>query len=284
MAKDLDLDLSSLWFTTLPPAFPPPSIQALGPTTHTYTYGWDISPTGTTKTLILGIRFLRDSSTTKLKLTWQANSPLSTVTVLQKHFPPPPPLSEADLDKAHSLYSANIVAWCTSAIGTAVGDGECWTLVNNCLTDLAHTYRQHGKEPPLLSQGRSHGSLILALSTDDPGSIAGLGILQIADVRPGDILQMTNAHFRSKKQDLVGTWGNGEWRKGGEEKNVRMGHHTAVVAGVEGDKLSVVEQNGSVGGIVAETTYDLGELVGGRVEVWRVIEEGSGAGLDANWD
>jgi len=71
----------------------------------------------------------------------------------------------------------------------------------------------HGKEPPLISQGRSHGSRILALTAGAPGSNEGL--LQLADVRRGDVLEMKAAHFRTVEEAPVERVEWGKWQKGG---------------------------------------------------------------------
>ena len=136
----------------------------------------------------------------------------------------------------------------------------------------------------MLSQGRTHGSCILALEASDPGSVKGM--LQLADVREGDILEMKSAHFRTvvqKPEVAVGEqWG--KWVKGEGEKNVRLGHHTAVLVGVEGDCMCVVEQNGVVEGGVGEVRYDLGEMIRGDVKVYRVVGEGWCGPLEASWE
>jgi hypothetical protein len=52
-----------------------------------------------------------------------------------------------------------------------------------------------------------------------------------------------------------------------------MGMHTAVVEGVVGDgrRLAVIEQNTKVENRVARGEYDLGEMVSGKVRIYRPI-------------
>ncbi|MCJ1387407.1 hypothetical protein MMC18_000250 [Xylographa bjoerkii] len=284
MSQDFDLDLPSLWFTKLPPTFPVTSMKAKGPTTSTYAYSWEPDEYGAMqKVLIASVRWLDDLSTTKVHITWKATDPLHTARAQQKHFPPPAPLSPSQLDHAHCAYGLNTAAWAESCLGQTVGDGECWTLVQQALQDLAQTYAAHGQEPPLGSQGRSHGACILALSAGAPGDNAGL--LQLADVRRGDILQMESAHFRTVEEAPPAArreWGT--WQKGRAEKNVRLARHTAVVVGVEGEVVRVVEQNGAVPGVVSEGAYDLRAMVRGEVRVYRVVGEGWCGPLDASWE
>ena len=269
MAQDFDLDLGSLWFTKYPPIFPVRSMRLKGPSTSTYAYNWEEDGNSVRKVLICSVRWTSDFSITKVRLTWIASSSLQTIKTEQKHFPPPSPISPENLLKAYREYGPNIAAWAESSVDTTVGDGECWTFVHTALQDLAESYRKYGKEPPLLSQGRTHGYPILSLSAHAPGSLSGL--LQLADVRRGDILQMTSAHFQTVTEEeeaptRAGIHGTGEgeeeafsrWRrKSAGARNVRMAHHTAVVVGVEGDALSVVEQNGGLPWTVARGRYSL---------------------------
>ena len=102
---------------------------------------------------------------------------------------------------------------------------------------------------------------------------------------------MTAAHFKivTKEEEEVvppspeGEFG-GRWRKGPGVKNVRMAHHTAVVAGVQGDILTVVEQNGSVPRAVGRGTYCLGEMQSGEMVIFRVVGERWIKPLDACWE
>ena len=160
------------------------------------------------------------------------------------------------------------------------------------LQDLAAAYIEAGLDPPLISQGRSHGHKILSFSSPTVGSNSGL--LQLADVRRGDILELASAHFHSEEENPD----NGDMPKfkpgemvsevkiGPRTKDIRLGHHSAVIVGVEGNVVMVVEQNGSVEGGVGQERYDLcGEgMVKGKVEVWRVVGQGRGLELNAEWE
>ncbi|KAL8715614.1 MAG: hypothetical protein Q9220_000951 [cf. Caloplaca sp. 1 TL-2023] len=287
--NDFDLALHTKWYTKTPPAFPLPSMVALGPCTSTYSWTFEQDFTGTTKTLICAVRFTSSKNITKVRIVFKASDPSATVVAAeQKHYPPPPAPSEDDLIRASSLYGENLALWVEAAVGTTVGDGECWTLVHTALVDLALTYSANGIEPPLLSQGREHGYLILTLlaaSGDDEGSNAGL--LSLADVRRGDVIELSNAHFVSVTEaapkQVKGEFG--KWVKGDGVKNVRLSHHTAIVVGVEGDAVEVVEQNGGVPGGVGRGRY--GFLEGwrkGRVQVFRVVGEGYGGEMRAEWE
>ena len=286
--QDFDLALDTSWFTKEPPAFPLPSMKALGPCTSTYDWTWEQDPTDTTKTLICAVLWTDTKAVTKVRVTWKRSNPMGTVKAEQKHYPTPPPVSAENLDKAYKRYGENIALWAESSVGTRVGDGECWTFIHHALADLAESYRQYGEEPPLVSQGRTHGQPILTLTAPSVGTNGGL--LQLADVRRGDILELTSAHFQiiteEAPQQVPGAWGT--WKKGAGEKNVRLNHHTAIVVGVKGDAVKVLEQNGCVPGGVGETRYDLGGagMKEGKVVVFRVIGEtmGGGGPLTAKWE
>ncbi|KAI4181735.1 MAG: hypothetical protein L6R41_006437 [Letrouitia leprolyta] len=282
--KDFDLALNTKWFIKQPPAFPLPAMKALGPCSSTYNWFWEQDFADPTKTLICAVRWTDTKAVTKVRVKWRQSDPLGSVTAEQKHYPAPAPLSEEDLDAAHKLYGANIATWAESTIGTTVGDGECWTLIQQALLDLADSYRQYRKEAPLISQGRSHGYPILSLTAPAAGSNTGL--LQVADVRRGDITELKSAHFHiiteEAPEKVPGHWG--KWQKGPGEKNIRLSHHSAVIVGVDGDVVKVVEQNGCVAGGVGVEKYDLGEMKRGEVEVFRVVGEKWVGALVADWD
>lgn len=281
--QDFDLDLPSRWWLKEPPAFPIPSMKAVGPTSATYNWFWEQDFADTTKTLICAVRFTDTLAVTKVRISWKKSDPMGTVTAQQKHFPAPAPLSEDHLEKAHWTYGDNVAQWVEKSIGTRVGDGECWTLIQRALADIADTYRQYGKEPPLQSQGRSHGYPILSISSDTPGSNSGL--LELAGVRRGDIVEMKSAHFQIIEEAPVQRqteWG--QWQKGAGEKNIRLSHHTAIVLDVDGDVIKVMEQNGSVSGAVGVEKYDLNQMTKGEIEVFRVVGETWVGALVADWN
>ncbi|MCJ1468542.1 hypothetical protein MMC07_007171 [Pseudocyphellaria aurata] len=271
MPQDFDLNLTSLWYTKNPPAFPVPSMTAKGPCVSTYTWSWEQDFTGTRKTLICAVRWTDTLAVTRVHVRWHDSDPLGTVESNQMHIPPPAPPSEQDLLDAHQAYGANVAAWAAAAVGSTVGDGECWTLIHTALLDLADTYRRHGQEPPRIPQGRDHGHRILALDAAAPGSCAGL--LHLADVRAGDILEIKSAHFRIVEDAPPPSAptppsapapapapGTEQWKQGPREKNIRMTHHSAIISRVSGDVISVIEQNGSVPLGVGLESYNLAQM------------------------
>ena len=168
-----------------------------------------------------------------------------------------------------STDSEFVKQWAEESIGTRVGDGECWTLIDAALKDLADTYRSMGQAPPLLSQGRTHGVLILTVSGGAPGS--NQGMLQLADVRRGDIMELSSTHFRilegggdmNKPVFKPGSMVS-EPIKGGGERNIRMARHTAVVVGVLGDAVEVC--------VLRNFSFILFMVLGARLFLWKNIE------------
>lgn len=288
MSQDFDLNLHTLWFTKNPPPFPVPSMLAQGPCTSTYTWSWEQDFRSTRKILICAVRFTSTLATTKVRVAWNDADPLGTVETKQIHIPPPAPLSAQQLHDAHEAYGQNIAGWAEAVVGTTVGDGECWTLVHRALLDLAETYQRYGKESPMISHGRTHGVLLLTLEASPiPDSNAGL--LQLADIRRGDILEMKSAHFHivtapptEPQQQPQPAWG--KWTRGSGEKNIRLAHHTAIVVSTHEDTVSVVEQNGSVSRGVGLETYDLQCLQSGEMSFFRVVGEKWVGPLEATWE
>jgi hypothetical protein len=110
----------------------------------------------------------------------------------------------------------------------------------------------------MASQSYVHGYLIYTFlppkPSDPPGGILAAGVAR------GDILQFLSAHLKRKD-------GMGEIFAGAPD-------HTAVVTRVEANGvLRTVEQN--IGGvkIVKEGKYDLSEMVGGEVRIYRAAGE-----------
>ncbi|KAF8538412.1 hypothetical protein BDD12DRAFT_885255 [Trichophaea hybrida] len=256
---DLELCLHTEWFTTNPLRLPP-SIQNNPNKSTRYSSSWTRSASGRTKhTLILSLLWTINLSSTKIKLTWDASAPASTVSASQRHFPPPTPLSSSELQRMASK-GAEIIAWCEARMGTQVGDGECWTLAFQALRATPGVME---------SQQTSHGACILSHYTPTPPVESGV------DIMAGDVLQFWNAKW---------TYERGGWRKAGDPD------HTAVVIGSHRELngswvCQVLEQN--VGGVknVVRGEYCIGKNSGmqeGAVRVFRPVWD-DWADLDTNW-
>lgn len=199
----------------------------------------------------------------KLHLTWDASAPGHTINAQQRHFDPPRKLSKSELEAYKAQYNEPVVQYCEQAIGTQVGNGECWTLAHEALKATAGTAKQRGAEACMTSQSYVHGYLIYEKiasrgsqagrsAQETPGGLANSGVAR------GDILQFWTARLESASG----------WKSAGAPD------HTSVVTGVRPDgTLVVLEQN--VGGkkIVMEGTYQLADLTEGEVRVFRPVGE-----------
>jgi len=111
---DLDLELSTAWFSKSPLRFPK-SIEAIEGKMLMSTSQWTRASSGrTTHTLLIASRWTMNLSTTKIKLTWDASAPAATVKALQSHIPPPSSPPSLDVE-----WGDRIVEWVTQ--GTSFG-------------------------------------------------------------------------------------------------------------------------------------------------------------------
>ncbi|PQE16037.1 gmp synthase protein [Rutstroemia sp. NJR-2017a WRK4] len=278
---DLPLDLPSLWFLQSPIPFPPPSIARLpGTRTATYSTSWSSNGVRKTHTLTGIIRDNTTLSSTKLKLTWDSSSPAHSIRALQKHIPPPPPLSQTQLQTLSTTYSPRVASWAEDHLGMQVGNGECWTLAFEALKAVAAECEKRGEEPCMVSQSYVHGYQIYESKN---GVAEPRGGVQEAGVVRGDVLQFFESHFRDKQ---------------GGQKWAGAPDHTSVVVGAQDDvvqKLTflLVEPNGvvkvveqNVGGVktVMKGEYNMAELVKGEVRIFRAVGESWAGKLDPTWD
>jgi hypothetical protein len=259
---DIDLSLDTPWFTASP-LRPPQSIDSNPNKAFRCSTSWTRTPSGRVRhTMIISILWTENMSSSKIRLTWEASAPTSTVKAEQLHFPPPEGLS-AQLLGQMTLRGPEIVQFCEERMGTQVGNGECWTLAFDALSNTP------GMMP---SQQTVHGACIFShFPPQAPQETQGV------EIHPGDILQFSRAHW-----DL----GGGSWKAAGDPD------HTAVVAAAQrergGWRIRVLEQN--VGGVktVQYGEYYIGDGSGmsrGSVRVFRPIEERPGWGCpDPEWE
>ncbi|KAH0555827.1 hypothetical protein GP486_006229 [Trichoglossum hirsutum] len=275
---DVDLDLGSLWFAKNPAAFPPPAIARVEEKIYTWSHTWSQSRSRTTHTLTAAVRWTYNLSTTKIRLTWDASNPGLTVKAEQKHFPPPTPLSPRELTVQQHRYSDRIARWCESRVGTQVGNGQCWTLAHDALEAVAKESRARGEEPVMISSCTTHGCCIYAHYT--PSIPSPPGGPEAAGIGRGDILQFKSSHFvHVDPKNPSSKW---ESWAGAKKGTGGIPDHTAVVVGIDGRVLRVLEQN--VGGVlkVREGTYQLDEMVDGEVRAFRAVGE-NWCPLETSW-
>ncbi|KFY23078.1 hypothetical protein V493_06111 [Pseudogymnoascus sp. VKM F-4281 (FW-2241)] len=266
--EDFDLDLKGQWFANQPIIFPPASIERVpGSRGYRYSSGW--SSNGVRKTCTFnGLVIYSSLAYTKIHITWDSSNPGMTVKSEQKHFPPPIPPSESQLDSYRQQYSENLAHWCELQMGTQVGNGECWTLANNGLIAVASTCTDRGKEPCMASQGYVHGALIYEKigrkHPEPPGGVLAAGVAR------GDIIQFWKARLEAKD--------GRSWKSAGAPD------HTAVITRVErSGVMKTVEQNMGGVKIVKEGNYDVDELVEGEVRIFRAASVNWVGPLEASW-
>jgi hypothetical protein len=132
------------------------------------------------------------------------------------------------------LLNQKVLAYAKAHIGEVVGNGECWTLVDEAL--------------------KASG----ADTSGDGQSVFGRTVALTALI-PGDLLQLEKAHF--------------EHREGGRFWAQDMPHHSAVVWSVDGRKVTVLNQNVNGSRKVQYTTFFLDDLQRGSLQGYRPQEK-----------
>ncbi|KAI9741768.1 MAG: hypothetical protein M1834_000154 [Cirrosporium novae-zelandiae] len=199
-----------------------------------------------------------------VKVTWDEADPDKTALKgAQKYCLPPANRDEEELAAAKKGYGRAIVNYCEKNSLRKVGDGECWSLVLYALTEVGTSMIKAGLEPPFTSEGRTHGQTILTVDGSSRGSPADA--LQVADVGPGDVVDMIQAHFKSIYRRRPGEQG---------EKNVRVGfsgYHVVTIKNVAGSIMTVYEQNANGNAVIDEGDCDLMDLQSGTLKFMRPI-------------
>ena len=143
-----------------------------------------------------------------------------------------------------SALNTQVVSYLESHVGQRVGGGECAHLAVEAL-------RASGAKFAWLRSGTTDYAWGQRLTT--VVGTAGGGVYRAAAwFQPGDVIQFTRARFRD------GTW---------------AGHHTAVVAAVDGAGrvTAVYQQNFNGVRAVTRQPLDLSQLTGGYVKVYRPL-------------
>jgi hypothetical protein len=128
------------------------------------------------------------------------------------------------------LLNQKVLAYAQAHLGKEVGNGECWTLVDEALKSAGADTSGDGR----CEFGRS-----IALNA----------------VIPGDLLQFEKAHF--------------EHREGGRSSSQDMPHHSAIVSSVEGRKVTVLNQNVNGSRKVQYSSFNLDDLQRGSLQAYR---------------
>ena len=161
------------------------------------------------------------------------------------------PVQEAETTARPDL-NARVLAFCREALGTSVGDGECYALADHALRAAGAKRAIHYPQEP--NRGDYvWGERVVAWSIAPNGKRTRQG--HPRDVRPGDIVQFRDAVFE---------------RRGARSISFRSAdHHTAVVERITGETLTVLHQNSNGRRDVTRETYRLSDLKRGWVRVDR---------------
>lgn len=130
---------------------------------------------------------------------------------------PPATISGANL-------GAQVVSFAEEKSGQRVGDGECFALADQALKKAG-------------AKSAADFDTITAEADYKWGTQVSL-----ADVKPGDIVQMRNFEVTRREERADGAW---------KERSEKRPHHTAIVKSVDGNGLlTVIEQNAPKGNAV----------------------------------
>jgi hypothetical protein len=157
-----------------------------------------------------------------------------------------------------------VLAFAQAHLGQQVGDGECATLVSDAYAATgAVPFYDLGPSGP--SDNYVWGNPVATLTA--PGQ-------STAGILPGDVIQFSNVTL------VHTTYGaNGSWTR----TTQTAPHHTAIVTGVSGGVISVIEQNVEGPGVAPNLvktvqfgTIDLSDLQpAGTLWVYRPIALGN---------
>jgi hypothetical protein len=127
--------------------------------------------------------------------------------------------------------SDDVLSFALANLGTTVGDGECWTLAHEALVAAG------------------------ADTSGDADCVWGSPV-GLDAVMPGDVLQFEGVHFAGL---LPG--GGTYWQD--------FPHHTAIVYAVDGNQITLLNQNVNGDRTVQFTTINLGDWQTGAILAYR---------------
>lgn len=252
------MDLASLWFTKPARSLTlPASLQGLN-------YTFSLSSSGSNRKLVLALRIAETLAIVKFKLEWQVADPIGTVAVERRDLPAPQPLAQPQLTQAHDAFGEGVARYAESVVGTQVGDGECWTLAQQAIT-------QSSSGAAMAPQGYTHGALVYHAVGGGPAPLA------YADrIQRGDICQFTSGRFdkRNPAGVIVG------------QSFVGQPNHTSVVVHVSDNNRVVDVLHQNVGGVrrVQQEQHNLDELTAGDIKIFRPVWKEWAGELEAKWD
>jgi hypothetical protein len=149
-------------------------------------------------------------------------------------------------DKPKEVVDLNekVLTFCKDRLGEKVGDGECGSLASHAV------HSAKARRPPPYGEDGDYvwGDLVAVFNVKQK---------PVDKIKPGDILQFRDAKFALKEGIGVSP------------------HHTAIVAGVKDDVISVLHQNAGKDPKKKQTVqtgeYDISQLQEGWVKAYRPV-------------
>ena len=156
--------------------------------------------------------------------------------------------SDPDVRSHACRFNRSMLNFAWERVGQHIGDGECWTLINEALLSSSAHHAAHYRFGSLLTEGSS---------------------LEQADwsmVLPGDIIQFDQAYFE----------GDGYTTIAGEP------NHTALIRSIDipNHRITVYEQNSPIGGPTEIDTYAFDDLQDGGFYIYRAVPSEESPDID----
>jgi hypothetical protein len=136
--------------------------------------------------------------------------------------------------EAAPALNQKVLKYARSQMGRQVGNGECWTLVDQAL-------RAAGARRPGTANYATY--------------VFGKRISRQA-LQPGDVIQFEGVTF--KHTDRNGSWSTNDYP-----------HHTAIVAAVRGSRITLLNQNVNGNRTVQLSTINMADFQGGTMTYFR---------------
>ena len=244
IAGPVDLGQDSQWWAQS--NLPPPAFQ----TRRDIIY--EIEETSTTRrggkqviTKTVYVLYM-DYSQTVISAHFEARDPAS-VSLEQRHEPPPPRLRQDQLENAHTRFGSRIGEGANSKRETVVGDGTPQALVADLILVFPDAL------PPV--GVRAYGALVYA-------NLANATVQQLDEIRSGDIVTFRNAKFQGHRGPMKSKY----------SIDVGKPDHVGVVIDWDGTKKKVrAWEQGRESKKVRIESFKLSDMRSGEVKIWRVM-------------
>ena len=159
--------------------------------------------------------------------------------------------------------NTQVLNYALSQLGQQVGDGQCAALADTALKSAgALSFSDLG--PTGDDADYVWGNLVATLTTVDHLS---------ANIAPGDVIQFRDATFVTTTVNPDGSW---------SQSTMMFPHHTAVVELVNGNAITLLQQNVDGNLTVQETTINLDDMTQGTMWAYQpVASQGVAPGGDS---